>query len=67
MILLAEYSVAQERFEHAGGYEYELRISQMLYGLGFRATNGISPSTSSAAGRRRVRCWRACCWNGPTC
>ena len=33
--LLAEYSVAQDRFEHAGGYEYEQRISQVLYGLGF--------------------------------
>ncbi len=33
--LLATYSVAQEHFEHAGGYEYEQRISQVLYGLGF--------------------------------
>lgn len=33
--LLAEYSAAQERFEHAGGYDYEVRIGQVLYGLGF--------------------------------
>ncbi|MFO7631230.1 MAG: ABC-F family ATP-binding cassette domain-containing protein, partial [Caldilinea sp.] len=33
--LLAEYSIAQEAFEHAGGYDYELRIGQVLYGLGF--------------------------------
>ena len=33
--LLAEYSTAQAMFEHAGGYEYELRIGQVLYGLGF--------------------------------
>ncbi len=33
--LLAEYSAAQEAFERAGGYDYELRIGQVLYGLGF--------------------------------
>ncbi len=33
--LLAEYSHAQEAFEQAGGYDYEQRISQVLYGLGF--------------------------------
>ena len=33
--LLAEYSVAQDAFERAGGYDYELRIGQVLYGLGF--------------------------------
>jgi ATP-binding cassette subfamily F protein 3 len=33
--LLAEYSAAQETFERAGGYDYELRIGQVLYGLGF--------------------------------
>jgi ATP-binding cassette subfamily F protein 3 len=33
--LLAEYSGAQETFERAGGYEYERRIAQVLYGLGF--------------------------------
>lgn len=33
--LLAEYSAAQEVFEHAGGYDYEVRIAQVLHGLGF--------------------------------
>ncbi|MEJ5249468.1 MAG: ABC-F family ATP-binding cassette domain-containing protein [Caldilinea sp.] len=33
--LLADYSAAQEQFERAGGYEYETRIGQVLYGLGF--------------------------------
>ena len=33
--LLAAYSAAQEQFERAGGYEYETRIGQVLYGLGF--------------------------------
>ena len=33
--LLTEYSHAQETFERAGGYDYERRIAQVLYGLGF--------------------------------
>jgi ATP-binding cassette subfamily F protein 3 len=33
--LMDEYSAAQEAFEAAGGYEYEQRIGQVLYGLGF--------------------------------
>jgi ATP-binding cassette subfamily F protein 3 len=32
---LAEYSRLQERFEQAGGYDYELRIRHVLTGLGF--------------------------------
>ena len=33
--IMAEYSTAHEAFEAAGGYEYEVRISQVLQGLGF--------------------------------
>jgi ATP-binding cassette, subfamily F, member 3 len=33
--LLERYSRAQERFELAGGYEYDVRIRQVLTGLGF--------------------------------
>lgn len=33
--LFARYSSAQERFERAGGYDYEVRIKQVLTGLGF--------------------------------
>lgn len=33
--LLERYGAAQEAFEQAGGYEYELRIRQTLTGLGF--------------------------------
>ncbi len=32
--LLEEYGRLQEAFEHAGGYEYDLRIQQTLEGLG---------------------------------
>lgn len=34
--LMEEYSAAQEAFEAAGGYDYEQRIGQVLYGLGFK-------------------------------
>lgn len=34
--LMEEYSAAQEAFESAGGYDYEQRIGQVLYGLGFK-------------------------------
>ncbi len=33
--LFATYSAQQEKFEHDGGYDYELRIRQVLTGLGF--------------------------------
>jgi ATP-binding cassette, subfamily F, member 3 len=33
--LFERYSRAQERFELSGGYEYEIRIRQVLTGLGF--------------------------------
>ena len=33
--LLEQYSVLQERFEFAGGYDYELRVRRVLTGLGF--------------------------------
>jgi ATP-binding cassette, subfamily F, member 3 len=34
-MLLESYSKAQEQFERGGGYDYEVRISQVLQGLGF--------------------------------
>ncbi len=33
--LMAEYGTVQEEFEHGGGYEYDVRIAQVLEGLGF--------------------------------
>ncbi|MCQ3930528.1 MAG: hypothetical protein DPW16_08700 [Chloroflexi bacterium] len=33
--LLDKYGRLQAEFEHAGGYDYELRIEQTLHGLGF--------------------------------
>ncbi len=37
--LLEQYSALQERFELAGGYDYELRIKRVLTGLGFTEEN----------------------------
>ncbi len=37
--LLEQYSALQERFELAGGYDYELRIKRVLTGLGFSEDN----------------------------
>ena len=37
--LLAEYGAAQEALAHAGGYDYEVRIEQVLEGLGFDRTS----------------------------
>jgi ATP-binding cassette subfamily F protein 3 len=33
--LMEAYGAALEKFEHAGGYDYEVRIRQVLQGLGF--------------------------------
>jgi ATP-binding cassette subfamily F protein 3 len=37
--ILARYGAALEKFELAGGYDYELRIKQVLQGLGFGEEN----------------------------
>lgn len=34
--IINTYGKLQERFELAGGYDYELQIEQVLYGLGFK-------------------------------
>lgn len=52
--LLAEYSAAQEAFERAGGYDYELRISQVLYGLGF-TRNEWALQISMLSGGQKTR------------
>lgn len=52
--LLAEYSAAQEQFERAGGYEYETRIGQVLYGLGF-TRNEWNLQISMLSGGQKTR------------
>ena len=50
--LLAEYGQAQETFELAGGYEYELNIQQVLQGLGFDATQRQLPLSHCSGGQK---------------
>ena len=50
--LLHAYSVAQEDFEQAGGYEYEQRITQVLQGLGFGRAEWDTPLTILSGGQK---------------
>lgn len=50
--LLDEYSEAQQAFEMAGGYEYETRISQVLYGLGFEKEDWDTPLLLLSGGQK---------------
>ncbi|MCB0046811.1 MAG: ABC-F family ATP-binding cassette domain-containing protein [Caldilineaceae bacterium] len=50
--LLAEYSRIQERFERAGGYDYEVRIKQILQGLGFSDARWNLPLSQLSGGQK---------------
>ncbi len=50
--LFNRYSRLQEQFELAGGYEYDIRIKQVLTGLGFPATDWHMPLTHLSGGQR---------------
>jgi ATP-binding cassette subfamily F protein 3 len=49
---LAEYGAAQDVFEHAGGYDYELRIRQTLEGLGFAVSLHHTPLRQLSGGQK---------------
>lgn len=50
--LMDEYGVIQERFEAAGGYDYEFRIKQVLQGLGFDQTQRDTPLRHLSGGQQ---------------
>ncbi|MCX6050120.1 MAG: ABC-F family ATP-binding cassette domain-containing protein [Chloroflexi bacterium] len=50
--LLAEYSETHEAFEHAGGYDYEVRIDQVLQGLGFSKQDWPTPLKVLSGGQK---------------
>lgn len=50
--LLERYSRAQERFERAGGYDYDVRIRQVLQGLGFGEENWQQPLSQLSGGQK---------------
>jgi len=52
--LLHEYATAHDTFEHAGGYEIDLRIDQVLQGLGFSKADWTA-SLSKLSGGQKTR------------
>ncbi len=50
--LLALYGEAQQRFEAAGGYEYTVRIEQVLGGLGFDEDDFWRPVAQLSGGQK---------------
>ena len=50
--LLAEYSREHDAFEMAGGYEIEVRISQVLQGLGFGKEDLNTPLSQLSGGQK---------------
>ncbi len=50
--LLSAYSRLQLEFELAGGYEYDVRIQQVLTGLGFRPSSWEQPLTQLSGGQK---------------
>jgi len=50
--LVEEYGVWQEKFEMAGGYEYEVRIGQVLNGLGFESEHWTLPLIHLSGGQK---------------
>ena len=50
--LLREYAATHDAFEHAGGYGIEVRISQVLQGLGFAKTDWPTPLNRLSGGQK---------------
>jgi ATP-binding cassette subfamily F protein 3 len=50
--LLETYGDAQARFEHAGGYNYEQTINQVLNGLGFKPEDYDMPLAKFSGGQQ---------------
>ena len=50
--LLAAYGAAQDAFEHAGGYDYDVRIAQVLEGLGFPRAEWETPVSYLSGGQK---------------
>ncbi len=50
--LLSEYSKLHDAFEHAGGYEIDVRIGQVLQGLGFSKEDWETPLSQLSGGQK---------------
>ncbi len=51
-LLLAEYSKLHDAFEMAGGYEIDVRIAQVLQGLGFGKEDWDTPLSQLSGGQK---------------
>ena len=51
-VLMTEYSAIQSGFEAAGGYDYEVRIGQVLEGLGFKKEDWHTPLAHLSGGQK---------------
>ncbi|MEM7537340.1 MAG: ATP-binding cassette domain-containing protein [Chloroflexota bacterium] len=50
--IMAQYSRTMDAYEAAGGYEYEVRIDQILQGLGFGRDARDTPLTNLSGGQK---------------
>jgi ATP-binding cassette subfamily F protein 3 len=50
--LMTVYATEQEAFERAGGYDYEVRIGQVLFGLGFGKHEWKTPLNQLSGGQK---------------
>ncbi|MBI5039116.1 MAG: ABC-F family ATP-binding cassette domain-containing protein [Nitrospirae bacterium] len=50
--LLARYGELQARYEHLGGYSYEARAREILFGMGFQEKHLTRPMEELSGGRR---------------
>jgi len=50
--LLVRYGELQARYEHLGGYSYEARAREILFGMGFQEKHLIRPMEELSGGRR---------------
>ncbi len=50
--LMQQYAELQQRFEHAGGYTYEYKVSQVLDGLGFTREQQTAPVKHLSGGQQ---------------
>jgi ATP-binding cassette subfamily F protein 3 len=50
--LMQQYAELQQRFEHAGGYTYDYKVSQVLDGLGFTREQQASPVRHLSGGQQ---------------
>lgn len=54
--LMKEYAVLNDRFERAGGYQYESTVRRVAFGLGFNDDDFIKPVSAFSGGQQTRIC-----------